>query len=121
MELLQIHNGHSRIERLLQIADFCICRAGGSTLAELALFGVPAIFIPLAVATDAHQLANARTATDIDGALIIEEADCTPECLSAALTSWLDDREVFANRADNLRSNARPEATATLLKCLQGV
>ena len=109
----------SRMDLVLQAADLCICRAGGSTLAELTLFGVPAIFIPLAIATDAHQLANAQTAANIDGALIIEEADCTPERLRAALTSWLDDSEAFTNRADNLKNNARPDATATLLKCLQ--
>ena len=44
----------------LAATDLAICRAGGTTLAELAASGVPAILLPYPHATDHHQAANAR-------------------------------------------------------------
>ncbi|MDR3231769.1 MAG: UDP-N-acetylglucosamine--N-acetylmuramyl-(pentapeptide) pyrophosphoryl-undecaprenol N-acetylglucosamine transferase [Synergistaceae bacterium] len=42
------------------LVDAVVCRAGASTLAELASYGVPALAIPWKGAVDGHQEANAR-------------------------------------------------------------
>lgn len=64
-------------------ADLAICRAGASTCAELALFGVPALLVPYPFAANDHQMANAR-ALEKAGA-----ADVVPE--SGLSASWLID------------------------------
>ncbi len=40
-------------------SDMVICRGGGSTLAEMAFYDIPAIVVPWEMATDGHQEANA--------------------------------------------------------------
>ena len=42
------------------LVDGVVCRAGASTLAELAAYGIPALAVPWLQAADGHQKANAR-------------------------------------------------------------
>ena len=49
-----------RMPRLLEAADLYLGRAGGSTVAELAVAGVPAVLVPLPIAPGDHQTANGR-------------------------------------------------------------
>jgi UDP-N-acetylglucosamine--N-acetylmuramyl-(pentapeptide) pyrophosphoryl-undecaprenol N-acetylglucosamine transferase len=56
-------------------ADLVICRAGASTVTEVAAAGLPAIFIPLPSAIDDHQTANARYLSDSDAGWLIRQAD----------------------------------------------
>ena len=43
------------MDRVLGQTDLAVCRAGGSTLAELAAVGVPAVLLPYPHATNDHQ------------------------------------------------------------------
>ena len=70
-------------------ADIIICRAGASSVAEIATAGRPAIFIPFAGAMDDHQTANAKALETDGGAVMIAEADCTIEALSDMLSGLL--------------------------------
>ena len=54
-------------------ADLVVARAGGSTLAELAIVGVGVILVPLATAIDDHQTANARHFAHGGAGLLIPE------------------------------------------------
>ena len=51
------------------LCDAVVCRAGASTLAELAAFGIPALTIPWSGAADGHQEANARAFSSMTGNL----------------------------------------------------
>jgi UDP-N-acetylglucosamine--N-acetylmuramyl-(pentapeptide) pyrophosphoryl-undecaprenol N-acetylglucosamine transferase len=55
------------------LCDAVICRAGASTLAELAARGIPALAIPWEGAADGHQEANARCFAALTGNLWIGE------------------------------------------------
>ncbi|MDR2665325.1 MAG: UDP-N-acetylglucosamine--N-acetylmuramyl-(pentapeptide) pyrophosphoryl-undecaprenol N-acetylglucosamine transferase, partial [Oscillospiraceae bacterium] len=55
------------MERVMSLADLVICRAGASTLAELAVSGVPALLVPSPYVANNHQEANARSVSG-DGA-----------------------------------------------------
>ena len=52
----------SRCDGEMKAADVVVCRAGATTLAELAASGRPAILVPLPTATDDHQRKNAEVA-----------------------------------------------------------
>lgn len=55
-------------------ASLIICRAGASTLSELASVGRAAIFIPLPTAADNHQEVNARIFEAVGGAKVLPES-----------------------------------------------
>ncbi len=48
------------LPQLLAASDLAVSRAGGTTLAELAMCGVPSILLPYPRAADDHQLRNAE-------------------------------------------------------------
>ena len=72
-------------------ADLVICRAGASTLGELAAAGKAAILIPYPYATGNHQEKNARIPESRGAALLLRDGDCTAETLGEAVGSLLHD------------------------------
>lgn len=55
---------------LMNMADFCISRAGASSLWELVSNGLPTLFIPYPYAAKNHQYFNAKSLIDKDLALL---------------------------------------------------
>jgi UDP-N-acetylglucosamine--N-acetylmuramyl-(pentapeptide) pyrophosphoryl-undecaprenol N-acetylglucosamine transferase len=70
-----------------------ISRAGASSVSEIAAIGRPAIFVPLAIAMDDHQTANAEGLVEAGAALSISESQFTPEHLTHELTTLLQDED----------------------------
>lgn len=66
-------------------ADLVICRAGATTVAELAAAGRPAIFIPFPFAADDHQRKNAEAVERAGGGRVIPQSELTPERLADEL------------------------------------
>jgi len=77
-------------------ADLAICRAGASTCAELAFFGVPALFVPYPSAAMDHQAANAHALEKRGTADVIAESALTPEWLEAYLAETVCNPERLA-------------------------
>lgn len=73
--------------------SLAICRAGGSTCAELAKYGVPALLIPYPHAASNHQLANARAFASAGAADVIEEKNCTADWLEAYTFALMTDSD----------------------------
>jgi UDP-N-acetylglucosamine--N-acetylmuramyl-(pentapeptide) pyrophosphoryl-undecaprenol N-acetylglucosamine transferase len=65
----------TEMPRVLARTDLAVCRAGGTTLAELAATGVPAILVPYPHATDDHQRRNADVFTASGASLTLDERD----------------------------------------------
>lgn len=91
-----------------------ICRSGASTLAELTAMGRPPILVPLAIAADNHQLANARIIEEAGGGLLMQEVDFSSVALSAKLEKLFEDMGDLRNWSDNIRSLARLDAAESL-------
>lgn len=66
---------HGRLDLAYPIADICVARSGGSSLAELAQFGVATILIPLPTAADDHQTRNAEAYAKQDAAILLPQKD----------------------------------------------
>ncbi|MBK9035233.1 MAG: undecaprenyldiphospho-muramoylpentapeptide beta-N-acetylglucosaminyltransferase [Myxococcales bacterium] len=98
-----------------QRADLIVCRAGATTVAELAIAGKPAIFIPYPFAADNHQELNAREMATAGAALSYKQADLTAAALGAAIAPLLDDADRRATMAAAMRALARPGAAAAVV------
>lgn len=91
-------------------ADLAVCRAGATTVAELAIAGLPAVLIPLPNAPGDHQTANARALGTVGAAQLVADADVTAASLAATIDAVLVD-DTLAARAGERRL-ARPAAAA---------
>jgi UDP-N-acetylglucosamine--N-acetylmuramyl-(pentapeptide) pyrophosphoryl-undecaprenol N-acetylglucosamine transferase len=89
-------------------ADLVLCRAGATTVAELAAAGVPAILVPFPFAVDDHQTTNARYLADRGAALVVQQRDLTPERLAATLAALT--RADLLALAEKARALGRPQA-----------
>ena len=99
---------------LYHAADLAICRAGASTCAELAYFGVPALFVPYPRAAMDHQTANARAPEKRGTADVVDEAALTPEWLEAYLAQTLRQPERLARLREAARKEGVRDGTAAL-------
>jgi UDP-N-acetylglucosamine--N-acetylmuramyl-(pentapeptide) pyrophosphoryl-undecaprenol N-acetylglucosamine transferase len=91
-------------------ADVVVCRAGATTVAELATVGLPAILIPLPGAPGDHQTANARFLERVGAARLVPDSELTADRLQTELDDLLADRGRLAAMQEAGRSVARPEA-----------
>jgi UDP-N-acetylglucosamine--N-acetylmuramyl-(pentapeptide) pyrophosphoryl-undecaprenol N-acetylglucosamine transferase len=66
-----------------------IGRAGASTVSELAVLGRPSVLVPFPHALDQDQAANAAALAASGGALVVPQAEFTPERLAAILRDAL--------------------------------
>lgn len=99
---------------ILLKAQLVIARSGASTLAELAAMGRPAILVPLAIAADKHQSANASIIEEAGGGWVIEEAGFTAEALTALLDKLFEDMGDMRDASDGMRTLARLDAAEAL-------
>ena len=66
-------------------ADLVICRAGASTVTEIAAVGAAAIFVPFPFAVDDHQTTNARFLVEQGGGWLLPQAELTAQSLAGRL------------------------------------
>ncbi len=66
-------------------ADLIICRAGASTVTEIAAVGAAALFVPFPAAVDDHQTTNARFLVDQGGGWLVQQRDLTAGKLAEML------------------------------------
>ena len=76
---------------LMAAADLVICRAGASTLNEVAASAVPAIIVPSPNVTDNHQEKNARILDRRGAAVVVRESECDGDSLYALARELLSD------------------------------
>ena len=101
-------------------ADLVVCRAGALTVAELAAAGRPSLLIPLPHAIDDHQTANGRFLADRGAAELLPQQTLTAELLSQRLGTLLGKPETVRLMAEQARKQARPDATADVVRaCLE--
>lgn len=94
----------------LAAADVVLARAGATTVAELAVLGLPSVLVPLPIATADHQTANARGLVDLDAACLVPDAELDVDRLVAELDPLVTDgarREAMGVAALGL---GRPDA-----------
>ena len=92
-----------------------ICRAGASTLAEIAASGKAALLVPLPFAADDHQVKNARSIERSDDARVLLDSELSATRLFDTVNDMLPRIEEYEQRA---RSLAHPRAAETIVDTL---
>lgn len=95
-------------------ADLVICRAGALTVAELAVVGLPAIFVPLPHAVDDHQTKNAQYLVSQEAAVLIAQKELTAKKISDYLRLFLQNRKLLTAMSQKSRKAAIIDATESV-------
>jgi UDP-N-acetylglucosamine--N-acetylmuramyl-(pentapeptide) pyrophosphoryl-undecaprenol N-acetylglucosamine transferase len=99
-------------------ADLVICRAGASTIAELAAAGVASVLVPFPHAVDDHQTHNARFLSERGAAVLVPQQEFTPQRLAALLRGF--SRDLLVEMSCKARAVAKPDATqAVAAECVR--
>lgn len=96
-------------------ADLVVCRAGASTVAELAAAGCAALLIPFPAAVDDHQTRNGDYLVKAGAARLIQERDLSVQRLADELAELLSDRHRLLAMAQAARRVAWPQATDVIV------
>lgn len=98
-----------RMHLLLDASDVAVTRSGGSVF-ELMAAGLPAVLVPLPIATRDHQMANAEAVAALGGALVVPDAELDADRLERELTALLADPDHLAKMAAAMRGGATVDA-----------
>jgi len=101
--------------RQLGQADVVVCRAGATTLAEIAAVGRAAILIPLPTATDDHQRKNAESLAAAGAAEVLLQSDAGGGALASRILALAHDGARRRRMAAAARALARPDAARVIV------
>lgn len=90
-------------------ADLIVCRAGASTVTEIAAVGAAALFVPFPSAVDDHQTSNARFLVASGAGWQVAQRDLTP----VALADLLQKTERFTLLDIGLKAKTMQKTEAT--------
>jgi UDP-N-acetylglucosamine--N-acetylmuramyl-(pentapeptide) pyrophosphoryl-undecaprenol N-acetylglucosamine transferase len=100
-------------------SDLVIARSGG-TIAEIALFGLPSVLIPLPTSADNHQLHNAEEFAKMNAAtLLTQDRASSPEHLAEAIARWIGDKPAREVARENLKRWDQPTASMQIVELLE--
>jgi UDP-N-acetylglucosamine--N-acetylmuramyl-(pentapeptide) pyrophosphoryl-undecaprenol N-acetylglucosamine transferase len=94
-------------------ADLIVCRAGASTVTEIAAVGAAALFVPFPSAVDDHQTSNARFLVDAGAAWLVPQPEFTPEALARTLRTV--QREQLQEMAVKAKQMQKTDAVAAMV------
>lgn len=102
-------------------ADVVVCRAGASTLAELAAAGKAVILVPFPQAAGQHQLRNAELLARVGAAQLMEQRQLTGERLAATLLELFGHPGKITAMEERVRALAMPDAVARIADLIESV
>lgn len=117
----EIESFFTDIPARLGRAHLVICRAGASTVAELAATGRPAMLVPYPHAADDHQSVNARAVADAGAGWVLGQDALSAPLLAFRLGELFGDARDLANAAAAARAFARDDAADRLAALVLGL
>jgi len=97
-------------------ADLLLCRSGASTVAEVTAAGKPAIFVPFPQAADDHQRRNAEAIVAGGAAVMIPQAELTPERLATTVMELLGNRDRLKAMSERARALGHADAAGRMAR-----
>jgi UDP-N-acetylglucosamine--N-acetylmuramyl-(pentapeptide) pyrophosphoryl-undecaprenol N-acetylglucosamine transferase len=96
-------------------ADLVVARAGAMTVAELCAWGKPSVLVPLPTAAADHQTFNAHALAMAGAAVMLREADLSPDVLARSVSPLARDRARLDALADAARGRGHPHAARAIM------
>lgn len=103
-----------RMDLLYKVADLVVCRAGASTIAELAAAGRGAVLVPYPYSAAAHQDANAEVMRKAGAAVVVPDKEMDGLRLCREVDGLLAEEGRLRAMGTAARSMARPDAAGRL-------
>ncbi len=97
------------------VANLVVSRAG-STIFEIAYWGIPSIIIPLPESISHDQTTNAFTYARSGGAVVIEQTNLTPSILLSEIRRIMGDQALQQTMSEHARAFSRPDAARLIAK-----
>jgi len=104
-----------RMDLVYARADLVVCRAGAATIAELTVFGKPAVLVPYPYAAYDHQRLNAEALVERGAAEMILDRELDGEKLAGRVRALYGDRARLKTMAEAAKRLGRPEAAARIV------
>jgi UDP-N-acetylglucosamine--N-acetylmuramyl-(pentapeptide) pyrophosphoryl-undecaprenol N-acetylglucosamine transferase len=98
------------VELAYACGDLALCRAGASTIAELAAVGLPAVLVPLPISLDDDQKRNAQAVVEVGGGRMVLDKDLKPQVIVEVVRDLLVDRPRLEQMGAAIAGLARPDA-----------
>ena len=95
---------------VLAASDLAICRAGATSVAELAVLGIPSVLVPLPGAPGDHQSATAQQLVEAGGAEELKDENLNGDRLRAVIGGLLSAGAALTEMASRARALGRPDA-----------
>lgn len=100
-------------------ADLIVCRAGASTVTEIAAIGAAAVYVPFPHAVDDHQTTNAKFVVDAGGGWLIPQPELTPQVLAQLLQAV--GRDELLRRAQATKALEKIQATQEIVAACEAL
>ena len=97
-------------------ADLALTRAGAITVTEMTRLGVPALMVPLPLATENHQESNARAVVRAGAARMVLESELSADRLVEEVIEMVDSNGLLLEMARRSRALAVPDAAARMVE-----
>jgi UDP-N-acetylglucosamine--N-acetylmuramyl-(pentapeptide) pyrophosphoryl-undecaprenol N-acetylglucosamine transferase len=110
-----------RMPLLYAAADLLVGRGGASTVCEVAAVGVPSILVPWSGAAEDHQTENVRWLSDQGGAVLVSEAQLTPERFGTEVDRLRTDDEARSALAAAAREAGTKHRSRSLARLIEAV
>ena len=94
-------------------ADLIVCRAGASTVTEIAAVGAAAVFVPFPSAVDDHQTTNAKFLVDAGGGWLVQQRELSAQWLAGLIQNT--ERPELIRRALAAKRLQKTNATAEVV------
>jgi UDP-N-acetylglucosamine--N-acetylmuramyl-(pentapeptide) pyrophosphoryl-undecaprenol N-acetylglucosamine transferase len=114
-ENIKVLKYFDRISDAYSAADLVISRAGATTIAEVALLGLPMVFVPSPNVAADHQYKNAEVLKDNNAAKLLRDSDINKE-LVAIIKKTIFDEEKLKSLKENIKKFAKPDAIDLISK-----
>jgi UDP-N-acetylglucosamine--N-acetylmuramyl-(pentapeptide) pyrophosphoryl-undecaprenol N-acetylglucosamine transferase len=107
-----------RMELAYAAADMVIARAGATTIAEIAVCGLPSVLIPYPYATGRHQEANARALQHAGASTMVLDDELDGSVLGERVAWLLGDDDRLRSMGERAAAWSRPDAAAALAEAV---
>ncbi len=99
------------------VATIIVSR-GGSTIFEIASWGVPSIIIPITTTNGDHQRKNAFNYAHSGACNVVEEMNMTANILSSEIERIVEDKEIYNKMSQSAKAFNKPDAAYKIARQL---